>query len=45
MKLGEVVAHMGTTNFIEIRWKTKKFYYLIAHLMDVSSVKVPLRGR
>ena len=44
MKLGKVVVHMGTTtspSFIKIGWKTKKVL-LIAHLTDVSSIKVSL---
>ena len=45
MKLDEVEVPMGSAtspNSIKIGWK--KRVLLLAHLMDVSSVKVPLRS-
>ena len=47
LKLGEVVVHMGATaspSFNKIGLNKKKFF-ICAHLMEVSSVKVPLRTR
>ena len=47
MKLGEVVVHMGTT--IQLHQDSSKSdekqkVFIIDHLMEVSSVKVPLRS-
>ena len=44
MKLGEVVVHMGTTTSSKSDEKQKNVFIILDRLMEVSSVKVPLRS-